>query len=275
MDGASSFDDYRMPDELWELLEPLLPKYPESSKGGRPRADLRSVADAIFYRLRTGCQWNAIPRELAPGSTAHQYFQEWLEAGVFDLLWQQALTDYDDLVGLDLRWQCVDGAMTKAPLGGQKTGKNPTDRGKQGTKRSLMTDANGIPLGLAVAGANVHDIRLLEQTIDDAWERSPRFEDCIKEHIALDKGYDSKAVREMLETVYGYIAHIKSRGDESKDANRSRRKKARRWVVERTHGWLNRFRGILIRWEKKLQNHIACLHLACAYFTYARSGVFG
>ena len=107
MDGASSFDDYRMPDELWEVLEPLLPKYPESSKGGRPRADLRSVADAIFYRLRTGCQWNAIPRELAPGSTAHQYFQEWLEAGVFDLLWQQALADYDDLVGLDLRWQCV------------------------------------------------------------------------------------------------------------------------------------------------------------------------
>jgi putative transposase len=75
MDGASSFDDYRMPDELWELLEPLLLKYPESSKGGRPRADLRSVADAISYRLRTGCQWNAIPKELAPGSTARQYFQ--------------------------------------------------------------------------------------------------------------------------------------------------------------------------------------------------------
>ena len=82
MDGASSFDDYRMPDELWEQLEPFLPKYPESTKGGRPRADLRSVADAIFYRLRTGCQWKSIPRELAPGSTAHQYFQEWLEAGV-------------------------------------------------------------------------------------------------------------------------------------------------------------------------------------------------
>jgi len=275
MDGASSFDGYRMPDELWEQLERVLPKYSESTKGGRPRADLRGVADAIFYRLRTGCQWKAIPPELAPGSTAHQYFQEWSEAGVFDMFWQEALAAYDDLVGLDLRWQCVDGAMTKAPLGGQKTGKNPTDRAKRGTKRSLMTDANGIPLGLAVAGANVHDIRLLEQTIDDAWERSPRCEDCLNEHIALDKGYDSKSVREMLETVYGYIAHIKSRGDESKDVKRSARKKARRWVVERTHGWLNRFRGILIRWEKKVQNHIACLHLACAYFTYAGLGVLG
>ncbi len=118
---------------------------------------------------------------------------------------------------------------------------------------------------------NVNDIGLLEQTIDDAWKRSPRCENCFKEHIALDKGSDSQAVRTLLENVYRYIAQIKSRGDQSKDAKRSRRKTARRWVVERTHGWLNRFRGIFICWEKKLQNHIACLHLACAYLTYARS----
>jgi putative transposase len=137
-----------------------------------------------------------------------------------------------------------------------------------------MTDANWIPLGLAVAGVIVHELRLLEQTIDDTCERSPRCKDCLHEHLALDKGYNSKVVRQMLETVFGYIAQIKSRGDESKDAKRSSRKKARRWVVERTHGWLNRFRGILIRWEKKLQNHIACPHLTCGYFTYARSWVF-
>lgn len=275
MDGACSFDKYRMPDELWEQMQPFLPQYRESAKGGRPRADLRRVADAIFYRLRTGCQWNAIPSALAAGSTAHQYFQEWLEWGVFDLLWQESLLDYDNLIGLDLRWQCVDGAMTKSPLGGENTGNNPTDRAKQGTKRSLMTDANGIPLGLSVAGANVHDIRLLEQTIDDALDRLPHLDEDLEAHMALDKGYDSRSVRSLLENVYGYIAHIKSRGDESKEVRRKGRKKARRWVVERTHGWLNRFRGILIRWEKKTQNHIACIHLACAYFTYARAGVFG
>jgi len=169
---------------------------------------------------------------------------------------------YDDVVGLDLRWQCVDGAMTKVLLGGQKTWKNLTDRAKQGTKRSLMTDANGIPLGLAVSGANVHDIRLLESTIDDALERLPRFEESKAQHIALDKGYESQNVRQILETLYGYITHIKSRRDESKEVRRRRRKKARRWVVERTHGWLNRFRGIPIRWEKKFQNHIACIWLA-------------
>jgi putative transposase len=82
-----------MPERLWELLEPLSTKCFESPRGGRPRADLRSVADAIFYRLRNGCQWNAIPRELPPGIAGNQDFREELEAGVFDLLWQRALTE--------------------------------------------------------------------------------------------------------------------------------------------------------------------------------------
>ena len=158
MDGASSFDQYRMSDGLWERMKLVLPHYDRSDSGGRPRADLRRVADAIFYRMRTGCQWKAIPPSLAPGSTAHQYFQQWAADGVFDALWQLALEEYDQSVGLDWKWQSVDGAMTKAPLGGDSTGKNPTDRGKHGTKRSLMTEAHGIPVGLTVDGANVHDV---------------------------------------------------------------------------------------------------------------------
>jgi putative transposase len=121
MGSKSSFDAYRMPDAMWQKIQPLLPVYKTSSFGGRPRKDLRSVVDAIFYRLRTGCQWNAIPTCLAPGSTAHAYFQEWVELGVFGTLWEIALALYDDLVGLDWRWQSVDGAMTKAPLGGEST----------------------------------------------------------------------------------------------------------------------------------------------------------
>ncbi len=272
MDGARSFDAYRMSDELWERMSYCLPEYKTRRKGGRPRADLRRVADAIFYRMRTGCQWKAIPPELAPGSTAHAYFQQWAESGVFDLLWSAALFEYDDLVGLDWKWQSVDGAMTKAPLGGAKTGKNPTDRGKLGTKRSVITDGSGIPTGLTVAGANVHDLRLLEDTIDDCHRRSPDPAADVTENICLDKGYDSKQIRELVEGVFGYVSHIRSRGEEQK---RSNRKKARRWVVERTHGWLNRFRAILIRWEKKVENHIAGLQLACTYYTLCRAGVFG
>ena len=85
MDGASSFDQYRMSDGLWERMKLVLPNYNRSESGGRPRADLRRVADAIFYRMRTGCQWKTIPPSLAPGSTAHQYFQQWAAEGVFTL----------------------------------------------------------------------------------------------------------------------------------------------------------------------------------------------
>lgn len=274
MDGKRSFDDYRMPDELWEQMQELLPDYAPNPKGGRPRANLRGVADAIFYRLRTGCQWKAIPPELAPGSTAHDYYQEWAESGVFDALWDMAVEVYDELIGLDWRWQAVDGAMTKAPLGGEKTGKNPTDRGKLGVKRSVQTEAAGIPVGLAVDGANVHDIKLLQETIEDCLYRAAD-SDCDQEHMCLDKAYDSEAIRELIEAIYGYTGHIRSRGEEKRELDRKAGERPRRWVVERTHGWLNRFRAILIRWDKKIENHIAGLHLAFAYFIYSRIGVFG
>jgi putative transposase len=263
-----------MPDAMWEKIQPLLPAYKTSSFGGRPRRDLRSVADAIFYRLRTGCQWNAIPACLAPGSTAHAYFQEWVELGVFATLWGIALELYDDLVGLDWRWQSVDGAMTKAPLGGESTGKNPTDRAKSGTKRSLITEAAGIPTGLAVGGANMHDVRLLRSTLKDALMRARGLDCGVKEHLCMDKGYDSAAVRYMVENVFDYIPHVRTRGEEKK-SKRNSRQRARRWVVERTHSWMNRFRAVLVRWDKKLQNHIAGLHLTCAYITFKRAGVFG
>jgi putative transposase len=101
MDSKSSFDAYRMLDAMWERIRVLLPVYKTGPFGGRPRKDLRCVADAIFYRLRTGCQWKAIPVCLASGSTAHAYFQEWVKHGVFADLWEIALELYDDLVGLD------------------------------------------------------------------------------------------------------------------------------------------------------------------------------
>jgi len=128
MDRCTCFDVYRMSDALWARFSTLLPKYKVHRSGGRPRRNLRQIADAIFYRLKTGCQWKAIPPSLAPGSTAHQYFQEWVHIGVFDQFWQLAMQEYHDLVGFNWLWQSVDGAMTKAPLGQEKTGPNPTDR---------------------------------------------------------------------------------------------------------------------------------------------------
>jgi putative transposase len=211
---------------------------------------------------------------LAPGSTAHQYFQEWVSQGVFDAIWQLALQEYDDLIGLEWGWQSADCAMTKSPLGNEKTGKNPTDRGKKGTKRSLITEAAGIPVGLSVGGANTHDVHLLRSTLEDCFRRVPIGQGRGVERLCLDKGYDSKSIRKMVTEEFGYRTHIRSRGEE-KRLSRERRRKARRWVVERTHSWLNRFLAILIRWDKKATNYIANLQLACAYYTFKKIMVFG
>lgn len=114
---------YRVSDELWAKIEPWLPKHKNTHRfgGGRPRVPDRKAMDGIFFVLRTGCQWNALNETgICSSSTAHQRFQEWVAAGVFQKLWAMSLEDYDELKGLDWSWQSMDGAMTKAPLGGGK-----------------------------------------------------------------------------------------------------------------------------------------------------------
>lgn len=116
---------WRMSDAFWRHIAPLLPKYMRSSLGGRPRANPRQVMDGIFYVLRTGCQWKALPREFGSGSTVHRYFQEWAQQGVFGKAWRQMLMRYDRTRGIGWNWQSVDGSMTKAPLGGEKNRQKP------------------------------------------------------------------------------------------------------------------------------------------------------
>jgi len=114
---------FRISDDLWAVLQPLLPVHINTHRfgGGRPRKPDRVCADAIFYVLRTGCQWKALDQtELCPGSTAHDRFQEWVQAGVFVKLWQTAVEQLDELQGIDWQWLSMDGAMTKAPFGGGK-----------------------------------------------------------------------------------------------------------------------------------------------------------
>jgi transposase len=134
---TSSFFD--VPEALWQRIEPLLPAYPVSREGGRPRLPLRKVVAGIVYVLRTGCQWKAMPREFGSGSAIHDYFQEWTDRGVFEKLWRLALEEYDDLVGIDWQWQSLDGAMTKSPLGGEKNREKP-DRSRQAGRQAVGAD---------------------------------------------------------------------------------------------------------------------------------------
>lgn len=168
----------------------------------------------------------------------------------------------------------MDGAMTKAPLGGQATGKNPTDRAKIGTKRSLLTDGQGVPLGIEVSGANTHDKRLVKATLKSIPIQRPEPTSKKPQHLCMDKGYDYPDVRELVNE-YGYTAHIPIRGEAPKPRKKLPGYRARRYVSERTHSWMNRFRRLLIRWEKKVTNYKAFLHLSCAWITFRAAGVLG
>ena len=119
---------FRLSDELWAVLQPLLPVHVNTHRfgGGRPHVPDRDCADAIFYVLRTGCQWQALDQtELCAHSTAHDRFQEWAEAGVFLKLWQAGIQQFAELCGIDWDWLSMDGAMTKAALGGEKNRTQP------------------------------------------------------------------------------------------------------------------------------------------------------
>lgn len=265
---------WEVSDPLWSRVEPLVPPAPSHATGGRPRMPDREAFAAVVYVLRTGIQWNALPRELGASSTVHARFQAWVRAGFFARLWAAELTHYDELRGIEWTWQAVDGVMTKAPFGSGASGPNPTDRAKSGTKRSLLTDGAGIPLAVAVDGANRHDMKLLAATLDGMVLARPEPSAEAPQNLCLDAGYDYAAVREAVEA-RAYCPHIRSRGEERAAKERTPGWQARRWVVERTHSWMNRSRRLLVRWEKKTENYLAFVQLACAQLIFSQLQVSG
>ena len=133
----------------------------------------------------------------------------------------------------------------------------------------------GVPLSLSVDGANRrHDMKMSKATLQSIVIYRPEPTIRSKRHMCLDKGYDFPEVYELLEE-YGYTIHIPLRGEKRRSSKVIPGYRARHWVVERTYSWMNGFRRLLIRWEKKVENHIAMLHYACAWITYRRARVFG
>lgn len=134
-------DGWRLPDQLWAKMEPLLPPRPKHPLGcHNPRVPDRAAMDAIFFVLRTGCQWNALNATgICSSSSAHRRFQEWVEAGVFEAFWREGLLAYDGFAGIDWGWLALDGTMGKAPLGGEKNRPEP-DRPGQVRGEALALD---------------------------------------------------------------------------------------------------------------------------------------
>jgi putative transposase len=153
-------------------------------------------------------------------------------------------------------------------------GKNPPDRGTLGTKRRVLTDGHGLPLGIAVEGANRHEMKVVDATLAAIIIKRPEPPVTHPQPLCLDKGDDDDAVRETLEA-WSDTAHIRHRGEEAQATRDIPGDRARRGVVERTHAWMNRFRRLLIRWEKNVENYLAWLHLACAWMTFRAAELFG
>jgi putative transposase len=273
--GLATHDDgWRISDALWARIAKLLPSRKKHPLGcHRPRVPDRSAMNAILFVLRTGCQWHALDATgICSCSSAYRRFREWGNAGLFLDLWIDGLMEYDARKGLDWAWLSMDGSMTKAPLGGEATGPNPTDRGKRGTKRSVLTEANGIIVGLAVDGANRNDFKMMRETILGIPITRPEPVTWRTEQgMCLDKGYDYEEARALLRE-FRFTAHIRCRGEEAKALKKEAGEKARRWVVERAHSWLNRFRRLLVRWEKRADTYMAMLHVSLGIITLRLSG---
>lgn len=131
-----------------------------------------------------------------------------------------------------------------------------------------------MPVGGVVAGANRPDMKLVKDTIESVVVPRPKPTRRRPQGMCLDKGYDYAEVRDTLQE-FGFTAHIRARGEEAQASKRQAGFRARRWVVERTHSWMNRFRRVLIRWDKKGENYLAFLHFACALIAFRASGLFG
>jgi transposase len=147
MAANSSLSFHEIPDSLWERIDLFLPLYKPSRKGGRPRLPMRQVVAGILYVLSTGCHWKAMPKQFGSGSAIHAYFQEWVKSGVFQELWEFALTEYDQLKGIDWKWQSMDGAMTKSPLGGEKNRQKSHRSGQTGSQAVDTDRRSWCPLG--------------------------------------------------------------------------------------------------------------------------------
>lgn len=259
---------WRIPDALWKRLKPVLDEHDSPKQIGRKRINARAALDAIIFRLRSGCQWNQLPNEFPDDSSVHRTFQRWEHNGVLDRLWAALVEECEELGGVDWQWQSADAAMVKARFGGDKVGPNPTDRAKPGTKRSLLVEADGGPLAVVIAGANVHDTKLLEKTLAAVVIERPKQKE-LEQHLCLDKGYDNPTGREAVER-HQYIPHVRRIGEEKWDENKQKIYPARRWVVERTLGWLSKCRAILVRYDKKACNYLGMIKVACALLWYRR-----
>jgi transposase len=247
-------------EPIWDQFQALLPQRVVVHPLGchRPRIADRVVFDKLVQVLVLAAAYEKIADSSCSATTIRTRRDEWIDAGIFDQLEQLCLDAYDQIVGLDLSDVIVDGCIVKAPCGGEVAGRSPVDRGKLGTKRSVMTDAFGIPLGCVIAPANRHDSPLLRPTLATLSRFDQGLGVGLPEQITvhLDAGYDSTKTRDLL-TELGCASVISVKGFPLQAGAR--------WVVERTNSWHTRgFKKLAICTERRARVIDAFIALANA-----------
>jgi transposase len=251
-------------DALWERLEPLLPpaKPRRFRFPGRKPLDRRRVFTGIVFVLKTGIPWESLPHEMGCGSgmTCLNYLKECQRAGVWDRLHQLLLAELQAADKIDWSRAALDSSHARAFGGGDNSGKNPTDRGKPGTKHHILTDAKGIPLKVTATGSNVADVTEAPNVVEEVPPVTgkvghPRQR---PEEMYADRAYDSDRLRRFLRKL-GIIPKIPGRHDEHGSGLG-----IYRWVVERTASWLHSFRRLRFRTDRNGPVQDAFIELASA-----------
>ncbi|MGI5328373.1 IS5 family transposase [Actinomadura nitritigenes] len=253
---------------MWELFQRVAPPAPARPQGGgRRRADDRSVLAAIVFVATTGCTWRQLPPIFgASWQTVHRRFTEWTHERVWAKLHRVVLDELGAAGELDWSRCAIDSVSVRASKGGSLTGPNPVDRGKNGSKIHVPVDRAGLPICVGISAANTHDKLGLEPLVRSIppvrSRRGPRRRRPAKLHA--DKGYDYADLRRFLRG-RGIVPRIARRGVE-----RSDRLGRHRWVVERTMSWLNGFRRLHRRYERKPAHFLAFAGIAAALICHHR-----
>ncbi|MFD9397018.1 IS5 family transposase [Streptomyces sp. NPDC060000] len=232
-------------EPLWDRFAALLPEHVDTHPLGchNPRIPDRIVFERVIAALVHGSGYERIADRQCSDRTIRRRVKYWSQLGMAEQVHGLAVQAYDRMIGLQLHELSVDGCITKAPCGGERAGRSPVDRGKQGLKRSVATEARGVPIGLVSAGANRHDSPLLVPILEAAKRQIGVFPEQV--NVNLDRGYDSDKTRAALEEL-GFTGEIARKGVPAPI------QAGKRWVVERSHAWMNGF-GKLRRCTEKRQ----------------------
>nr|WP_280185642.1 MULTISPECIES: IS5 family transposase [Nocardia] len=256
-----------VPDELWALVEPLLPEFAARPQGGGTApVDERAVFTAVVFVLTSGCAWRMLPSSFGVTvPTAHRRFSVWTEAGLWRRLHHAVLDELGGAGLIDWSRAVIDAASVRAKKG-DLTGPSPVDRGKPGSKIHVLSDRAGIPLSVGISAANTNDAEALRPLVKAIpairSRRGPRRRKPGKLHA--DKAYDTTELRQWVRN-RGIGVRIARKGIES-----SQRLGRHRWVIERTISWLTGYHRLNLRYDRKATHFLAFLTLAAALTCYKK-----